>query len=69
MLTSRYAKAFRDDDGTEDLAQLGSALLVAPINAVGAFPTCNARTGQFDGAEKISDEEMDKTFEKSNNAE
>jgi len=53
-----YAKAIKDDDGTEDLAQLGSAMLVAPINAVGAFPTCNARTGQFDDFEKISGETM-----------
>jgi aldehyde:ferredoxin oxidoreductase len=42
-----FAKAVRDDEGTEDLAQLGSAMLVAPINAVGAFPTRNARTGQL----------------------
>jgi aldehyde:ferredoxin oxidoreductase len=54
----RYAKAVRDDEGTEDLAQLGSAFLVAPINAVGAFPTRNAREGQFEGAEKISGETM-----------
>jgi aldehyde:ferredoxin oxidoreductase len=53
-----YAKAIKDDEGTEDLAQLGSAMLVAPINAVGAFPTCNARTGQFDEVEKITGETM-----------
>ena len=53
-----YAKAVKDDEGTADLAQLGSAMLVAPINAVGAFPTCNAKTGQFDEADKISGETM-----------
>jgi len=53
-----FAKAVKDDEGTEDLAQLGSAFLVAPINAVGAFPTCNARTGQFDEVEKITGETM-----------
>jgi aldehyde:ferredoxin oxidoreductase len=53
-----FAKAIRDDEGTEDLAQLGSAFLVAPINAVGAFPTRNPREGQFDDYEKISGETM-----------
>jgi aldehyde:ferredoxin oxidoreductase len=53
-----YAKAIKDDEGTKDLAQLGSAMLVAPINAVGAFPTRNAREGQFDEFEKISGETM-----------
>ena len=53
-----YAKAIKDDEGTKDLAQLGSAMLVAPINAVGAFPTRNAREGQFDEVEKISGETM-----------
>jgi len=53
-----FAKAVKDDEGTEDLAQLGSAFLVAPINAVGAFPTRNAREGQFDEVEKITGETM-----------
>lgn len=53
-----FAKAIKDNDGTEVLAQLGSAMLVAPINAVGAFPTRNARTGQFDEVEKITGETM-----------
>ncbi len=47
-----YAKAVKDDDGTSELAELGSAVLVAPINAVGGFPTRNAREGQFEGVEK-----------------
>jgi len=53
-----FAKAVKDDEGTEDLAQLGSASLVASINAVGAFPTRNAREGQFDEVEKITGETM-----------
>lgn len=53
-----YAKAVREDDFTTDLAELGSAVLVAPINAVGAFPTRNARDGQFEEVEKITGETM-----------
>jgi aldehyde:ferredoxin oxidoreductase len=44
-----YAKAVNDDEFTEALAQLGTAILVAPINEAGAFPTCNARKGNFEG--------------------
>ncbi|MCG6908503.1 MAG: aldehyde ferredoxin oxidoreductase [Deltaproteobacteria bacterium] len=54
----KYAQAVRDDDFTSVLAQLGSAVLVGSINAVGAFPTRNAREGQFDGVEKITGETM-----------
>ncbi len=53
-----YAKAVRDDASTPELAELGSAVLVAPINAAGAFPTCNAREGQFEDVEKITGETM-----------
>ena len=35
---------------------------VAPINAVGAFPTRNARSGQFEHATKISGETMAATI-------
>lgn len=59
-----YAQAIRDNSGTEDLAELGSAVLVAPINAAGAFPTRNAREGQFEDAEKISGETMAATIKK-----
>jgi aldehyde:ferredoxin oxidoreductase len=59
-----YAKAVRDDDFTEALRQLGSAVLVAPINAVGAFPTHNARLGQFDKADNISGETMAEIIKK-----
>ncbi len=54
-----FAKAVMDDEFTGHvLAELGSAVLVEPINAAGAFPTRNARQGQFELAEKISGETM-----------
>jgi len=53
-----FAKAVMEDEFTEELAELGSAVLVEPINAAGAFPTRNAREGQFEDAEKISGETM-----------
>lgn len=54
-----YAKAVRADEFSgEILPKLGTAALVEAINAAGAFPTRNAREGQFDGAEKISGETM-----------
>jgi len=56
-----YAKAVRADAFSgEVLGQLGSAVLVEPINAAGAFPTRNAREGQFEDASKISGENMAK---------
>ena len=54
-----YAQAVRADEFSgEMLPALGTACLVEPINAAGALPTRNARTGQFEGAEKISGENM-----------
>ncbi|SHO51113.1 aldehyde ferredoxin oxidoreductase family protein [Desulfopila aestuarii] len=54
-----YAKAVKDDEFSgQILPELGTAVLVEPINAAGAFPTCNARNGQFAGAEKISGESL-----------
>jgi len=54
-----YAKAVKADEFSgEILPELGTACLVEPINAAGAFPTCNAREGQFKGVEKISGETM-----------
>jgi len=54
-----YAKAVKADEFSgEILPALGTAVLVEPINAAGAFPTCNARLGQFEQAEKISGEAM-----------
>lgn len=57
--SKRFAKAVKEDEFSgEVLPQLGSAVLVAPINAVGAFPTCNARFGQFDKVDNITGETM-----------
>jgi len=54
-----YAKAVKEDEFSgQILPELGTAVLVEPINAAGAFPTCNARNGQFIGAEKISGERL-----------
>lgn len=58
-----YAKAVKADEFSgEILPELGTAVLVEPINAAGAFPTENARKGQFDGVEKISGEAMAKVI-------
>ena len=54
-----YAKAVKADEFSgEILPELGTASLVEPINAAGGLPTRNARQGQFEGAEKISGENM-----------
>ena len=54
-----YAKAVKEDEFSgQILPELGTAALVEPINAAGAFPTRNARVGQFEGVEKISGEAM-----------
>ncbi len=59
-----YAKAVREDEFSgEALGEFGSAVLVEPINAAGAFPTRNAREGQFEDASKISGEHMAKIIE------
>ncbi|MCG6929123.1 MAG: aldehyde ferredoxin oxidoreductase [Desulfofustis sp.] len=59
-----YAQAvLADEFSGELLPKFGSAVLVEPINAAGAFPTNNARMGQFTGAEKISGETMAATIE------
>jgi aldehyde:ferredoxin oxidoreductase len=53
-----FSQAVMKDEFTGELAELGSAVLVEPINAAGAFPTRNARAGQFEDADKISGESM-----------
>jgi aldehyde:ferredoxin oxidoreductase len=59
-----YAKAVRADEFSgEALGEFGSAILVEPINAAGAFPTRNARDGQFEDASKISGEHMARIIE------
>jgi aldehyde:ferredoxin oxidoreductase len=53
-----FSQAVIKDEFTGELAELGSAVLVEPINAAGAFPTRNAKAGQFEDADKISGESM-----------
>jgi aldehyde:ferredoxin oxidoreductase len=61
--SSNYAKAVKADEFSgEILPELGTACLVEAINAAGAFPTRNARQGQFDGVEKIGGETMAKVI-------
>jgi aldehyde:ferredoxin oxidoreductase len=47
-----------DHMSAEVMPKLGTAALVAPVNAMGAFPSYNARKGTLDGWEKISGERM-----------
>jgi aldehyde:ferredoxin oxidoreductase len=45
------------------MPKLGTAALVAPVNAMGAFPSYNATRGTLDGWEKISGEAMAQLIE------
>ncbi|HDQ70516.1 MAG TPA: aldehyde ferredoxin oxidoreductase [Chloroflexi bacterium] len=45
------------------MAKLGTAALVAPVNAMGAFPSYNATKGTLDGWEKICGEAMAQLIE------
>ncbi len=57
--STAYAKTVRADEFSgQILPEFGTAVLVEPINAAGAFPTKNARSGQFEGIDKISGETM-----------
>ncbi|MBZ4685340.1 MAG: Aldehyde ferredoxin oxidoreductase [Desulfomicrobiaceae bacterium] len=49
---------------SQGLPGFGTAVLVNVINAAGALPTKNFRSGHFDGAEKISGETMAETITK-----
>ncbi|CAB1083482.1 aldehyde:ferredoxin oxidoreductase [Alkalispirochaeta odontotermitis] len=58
-----FAKAVKEDMFSGYvLPPLGTAVLVAPINAAGAFPSYNATSGVFDGWEKISGEALADTL-------
>ena len=60
-----YARKVKEDEFSgEILPELGTAVLVAPINAAGAFPTRNARLGQFEQWEKIKGETMAEMIKK-----
>jgi aldehyde:ferredoxin oxidoreductase len=58
-----YAQAVKANAFSgEVLPELGTAVLVEAINAAGAFPTRNARSGQFENASRISGETMAATI-------
>jgi aldehyde:ferredoxin oxidoreductase len=48
----------------EVMPKLGTAALVAPVNAMGAFPSYNATKGTLDGWEKICGEAMAELIQK-----
>ncbi len=57
-------KAIKADPMASQMApELGTPGLVAPVNAMGAFPSYNARKGVLEGWEKISGEAMAKMIE------
>lgn len=59
-----FAKAVKEDMFCGYvLPPLGTAVLVAPINAAGAFPSYNATHGVFDAWEKISGEKLAQTIQ------
>lgn len=65
MAAKEFAKAITAHPlSSQMLPTLGTAGLVAPINAMGAFPCFNATKGVFDGWEKISGEAMADLMEK-----
>ena len=58
-----FARAVKEDMFSGYvLPPLGTAVLVAPINAAGAFPSYNATQGVFEGWEKISGETLAETI-------
>jgi aldehyde:ferredoxin oxidoreductase len=61
---SRFVRAVRAvPHSGQVLPKYGTAGLVAPVNAMGAFPSFNARKGVFDEWEKISGETLARTIE------
>ena len=60
-----YAKAVQADEfSNEILPGLGTAVLVDPINAAGAFPCFNATKGQFDQVDKINGDALAEIIKK-----
>ena len=58
-----YAKAVKADEFSgEILPELGTAVLVEPINAAGALPCFNATRGQFDKVDNISGDTLAATI-------
>jgi len=61
----KFAKAILDHPLTgQGLKIFGTNMLVAPLNAAGAYPTRNFREGTFEGAEKVSGETMHEVITK-----
>jgi aldehyde:ferredoxin oxidoreductase len=60
-----FAKAVKADEFSgEILPDLGTAVLVAPLNEAGGFPSYNATRGVFDNWEKINGESLAETIKK-----
>jgi aldehyde:ferredoxin oxidoreductase len=57
-----FARALKGHPVTEAYRNLGTAILVSPINAAGAFPSYNATRGVFENWEKISGENLAKVM-------
>ena len=58
-----FAKAVKEHPFSgQAMPALGTAMLVAPINAAGAFPSFNATQGVLDGWEKVSGEKLAETI-------
>jgi aldehyde:ferredoxin oxidoreductase len=59
----KFARLIKENMFTgQILPELGTAALVAIVNAMGGFPSFNATKGVFEGWEKISGETMAKTI-------
>ncbi|MFH1935673.1 MAG: aldehyde ferredoxin oxidoreductase C-terminal domain-containing protein [Pseudomonadota bacterium] len=58
-----FARAVKDHPVTgQAYRELGTAMLVAPINAAGAFPSYNAKKGVLEGWKNISGEKLAETI-------
>jgi aldehyde:ferredoxin oxidoreductase len=53
-----FARALKEHPVTRAYHDLGTAILVGPINAAGAFPSYNATKGVFENWEKISGDKL-----------
>ncbi len=62
-----YSKAVQDHPVSgQGMPRFGTAMMVAPVNSVGAFPAFNAKQGTMEGWEKIGGDELVETIEKRN---
>jgi aldehyde:ferredoxin oxidoreductase len=57
--SKKFAKAVKENEFTAEVLPLfGTASTLDLINAIGAFPTCNAKTGHFEHGDKIGGEAL-----------